>query len=92
MIKVLRQRRGSDADTGKPYGLCLALGHTIQLAMGPKMPSPQKKSHYMSYTVDRILWPFLKEDDARSGAKKTNSGPGDHLVLIVDSSVTCLSL
>lgn len=84
MIKVLRQKRGSDADTGKPYDLYLALGHTIQLAMGPKMPSPQKKSHYMSYTVDRILWPFLKEDDARSGAKKTSSDPGDHLVLRMD--------
>lgn len=46
MIKVLRQRRGSDADTGKPYGLCLALEHTIQLAMSPKLPGPQKKSHY----------------------------------------------
>lgn len=84
MIKVLRQKRGSNADTGNPYGLCLALEHTIQLAMGPKMPSPQKKSHYMSYTADGILWPFLKEDGARSGTKKTSSGPGDHLVLRMD--------
>lgn len=91
MIKVLRQKRGSNADTGNPYGLCLALEHTIQLAMGPKLPSPQKKSHYMRYTADRILWPFLKEDDARSGTKKTSSGPGDHLVLRMDRTVTCLS-
>lgn len=84
MIKVLCPKRGSHADTGNPYGLCLALEHTIQLAMGPKMPSPPKKSHYMSYTADRILWPLLKEDDARSGAKKRSSGPGDHLVLRMD--------
>lgn len=62
-------------------GLCLALEHTIQLAMGPKMPSLQKKGHYVSYKADGILWPFLKEGDARLGVMKTKSGPEDHRVL-----------
>jgi hypothetical protein len=49
--------------------------------MGHEIPGLQKKGHYVSHKANRILWPFLQEDDARSGAMEANSGPGNYLVL-----------
>lgn len=48
--------------------------------MDHEIPSLQEKGHYMNHKADRILWPFLQEDNARSGAMGANSGPGDGLV------------